>query len=116
MRKPNRMTPALLGGLTAIAAAVAAMPAGAATPDEIDLGRKLAEESCSACHATGADDASKLAEAPAFRDLGKRYPVRDLEEALAEGIVTGHEDMPEVEWDADQITAFIGYLESIQAQ
>ncbi|WP_205470492.1 c-type cytochrome [Breoghania sp. L-A4] len=85
-------------------------------PDEIELGRQLAVENCGACHATGTEDASTLAAAPAFRDLGQRYPVSHLEEALAEGIVTGHDAMPEIEWDTDQIIAFIAYLETIQTQ
>lgn len=87
----------------------------AATLAEIDAGRRLAVETCGACHATASEDKSPLAIAPAFRDLGKRYPVSNLEEALAEGIVTGHDDMPEVEWETDQIVAFIAYLVSIQA-
>ena len=32
--------------------------------------------------------------APPFRDLPKRYPVENLAEALAEGIVTGHPARP----------------------
>lgn len=92
-----------------------ALPVQAATQAEIDAGRQLAVQTCAACHATGTDDASPLAKAPAFRDLGKLYPVSNLEEALAEGIVTGHDDMPQVEWESDQIVAFIAYLESIQA-
>ena len=34
-------------------------------------------------------------QAPPFRDVVERYPVEDLEELLAEGIVSGNPDMPE---------------------
>ena len=80
----------------------------------IENGRKLAKEHCAACHAIGADDASAIAEAPAFRDLGKSYNVEDLAEALAEGIVTGHEDMPEVAFEPNDVEDFISYLAAVQ--
>ena len=53
-------------------------------------------------------------DAPAFRTLGRRYPIQDLEEALGEGIVSGHPDMPEFKFDADDVGAIITYLKSIQ--
>lgn len=102
-----------LAGLTLIA--TLGFAAAAATTDErIAAGRALAEAECSECHATGMSDESPRASAPAFRDLGQRYPVEQLEEALAEGIVTGHADMPEIVWEPDQIAAFIAYLKSLQ--
>ena len=85
----------------------------APTPEE--RGLAIAEEHCASCHAIAAGDENALPEAPAFRDLGARYDVGMLEEALAEGIITGHPDMPEVELDPADIDAFIAYLRSIQA-
>ena len=46
--------------------------------------------------------------------LGQRYPVESLEEALGEGILSGHPDMPEFQFDADEVGAIIDYLKSIQ--
>jgi hypothetical protein len=46
--------------------------------------------------------------------LGQRYPIESLEEALGEGIVSGHPDMPEMSFDADDVGAIIAYLNSIQ--
>jgi cytochrome c len=40
--------------------------------------------------------------APPFRTLHERYPVEDLVEPLAEGIVTGHPTMPEFRFDPGQ--------------
>ena len=51
---------------------------------------------------------------PAFRILGQRYPIESLEEALAEGVMSGHPDMPEFSFDAHDVGAIIAYLKSIQ--
>ena len=52
--------------------------------------------------------------APAFRTLAHRYPIEGLEEALGEGIVTGHPHLPEFRFGADNVGAIIAYLKSIQ--
>jgi len=44
----------------------------------------------------------------------RNYPVSDLEEALAEGILSGHPAMPEFAFEPDEIDAIIAYLESLQ--
>ncbi|WP_428642007.1 c-type cytochrome [Roseibium sp.] len=89
---------------------------GAYPSDDASLatGRVLAETHCAACHAVGTDDISAQDNAPAFRDLSARYPLESLEESLAEGIVTAHENMPELSFEPDDIDAFLGYLTSIQ--
>lgn len=77
-------------------------------------GEVFAETYCSACHAIGRSGASPHLEARPFRELSKLYPVRSLEEALAEGIVVGHPDMPPFQLDPDQINDLIEYIEAIQ--
>jgi mono/diheme cytochrome c family protein len=57
-------------------------------------GEALVRTNCSPCHAVGLIDKSPHPDAPAFRTLSERYPIEDLGEALAEGISTGHPDMP----------------------
>jgi hypothetical protein len=57
-----------------------------------------------------------LAIAPPFRELHKRYPVEDLEEALAEGISTRHPAMPEFRLEPSQIDDFIAFLKSLEAE
>ena len=42
------------------------------------------------------------------------YPVESLEEALAEGISTGHPTMPEFRLDPGQIGDVIAYLKSLE--
>jgi len=80
----------------------------------INAGRQFAERNCARCHAIGQTGGSPLAEAPPFRTFEKRWPLENIEEALAEGIDVGHADMPEFELTPRQIRDFIGYLETIQ--
>jgi len=77
-------------------------------------GEALLSKNCASCHAIGRSGASPHPQAPAFRTLGQRYPVESLEEALAEGIISGHPDMPEFTFEAPDVGAIITYLESIQ--
>lgn len=79
----------------------------------IELGQSLLEENCGRCHATGLSGDSPFKLAPPFRALEERYPIENLEEALAEGIVSGHPAMPEFIFEPDQIGAIIAYLKSL---
>ena len=62
----------------------------------------------------GPAGASPHAEAPPFRTLHERYDVGDLEEALVEGLVSGHPDMPEFEFEPEQAEAIVAYLRSLE--
>ena len=93
---------------------VAVAPWPALGADDLKLGETLLTKSCSPCHAVGRAGESPHKDAPAFRTLATRYPIESLEEALGEGIMTGHPDMPEFRFDADQVGAIIAYLTSIQ--
>jgi len=77
-------------------------------------GLAIVQENCSRCHAVGSADASPLAKAPPFRELHKKYNVEGLAEALAEGIVTGHGEMPAFAFDPPDIDAIIQYLKSLE--
>jgi mono/diheme cytochrome c family protein len=100
-------------GLSAALLLAASMQPVAAA-DDPDRGQALLTRDCSKCHAVGRGGESPNKEAPAFRTLGQRYPVESLEEALGEGIMSGHPDMPEFRFDADDVGAIIAYLKSIQ--
>jgi len=99
--------------ILAAALVLAAVQTTAAAPD-LKLGETLLTRDCGKCHAIGRTGNSPNKEAPVFRTLGSRYPVESLEEALGEGIMSGHPDMPEFKFDADQVGAIIAYLKSIQ--
>lgn len=93
---------------------LALAPAAAtAQPSLVDKGRNALETRCSRCHAIGPDGKSPHAEAPPFREVVKRYPPEDLEESLAEGITSGHPDMPEFILAPDEIAAVVSYLHSL---
>lgn len=115
-----------LAGIAVLACALAFLPAcSRETRDAADVppaqasaalpGQRIATDLCAGCHAVGLEGESPHADAPPFRTLSERYPVRHLEEALAEGIMVGHEDMPEFQLEADQVEQLVVYLESIQA-
>ncbi len=84
-----------------------------ASPAE-QRGRTFARNNCARCHAIDKVSPSRLKIAPPFRTLHLRYPVENLEEALGEGIVTGHANMPEFRLEPDQIGDFIAYLKSLE--
>ena len=86
----------------------------AAEKDLSDKGEVLLRENCARCHAIGTEDVSANSEAPPFRTLSSKYPVEDLAESLAEGIVSGHPEMPIFVFKPHDIDAIIIYLESIQ--
>jgi len=91
-----------------------ASTAGVAAETELAAkGRAIALERCGHCHATGTDDRSTHEKAPPFRLVVERYPSEHLAEALAEGIVTGHKDMPIFVFDPPAIEAFLAYLDSL---
>lgn len=77
-------------------------------------GQRLARTHCASCHAIDKVSPSPLTIAPPFRELHKRYPVESLEEALGEGIVTGHPSMPEFQLAPDQISDFTAFLKSLE--
>jgi mono/diheme cytochrome c family protein len=77
-------------------------------------GKAFAQANCSHCHSIDKVTRSTLAIAPPFRTLHERYPVESLEEALGEGIVTGHPSMPEFRLDPGQVGDFISFLKSLE--
>ena len=103
----------LVVALAALAACLFAEVAGAAA-DNVQRGREFARANCARCHSVERTGESPRKSAPPFRVLHQRYPVEYLEEALAEGIVTGHSDMPEFRLEPDQIADFIDFLKSLE--
>ena len=76
--------------------------------------KAFAQANCSHCHSIDKFTPSSLAIAPPFRTLHERYPVESLEEALGEGITTGHPSMPEFKLDPGQVGDFISFLKSLE--
>lgn len=105
-----------LGLLAAVFALNLSTDTGQETTDDINLaaeGKALVQEHCARCHAVDKDDEGKLPEAPPFRSFASKWPLESLEESLAEGIVTGHPDMPVFQFEPRQIAALIEHLHEI---
>ena len=113
------ITRCILAGLhAAFAVTLAAGLSGAAQAGmdvpTVELGRALASERCGACHAIAPGDLSPNPEAPPFADVAGFYPPESLEEALAEGIMVGHEAMPAFEFTPEEVEQLIAYLRSLE--
>ena len=116
---PARKTSHLWMGLLALGGAgmlLGVTPGQAAEKDLTAKGEALVKENCARCHAIGKEGDSPHKDAPPFRTLSQKYPVADLAESLAEGIVSGHPDMPIFVFSPLDVEAIIEYLESIQDQ
>lgn len=94
----------------AVALALLSAPAFA----DARKGAKLAQEKCGACHAIGAKGSSPHLKAPPFRRIATQWPPEQLQEALAEGIVTGHNDMPEFTFSTRQIDDLVDHLNRLR--
>jgi aminoglycoside phosphotransferase family enzyme/predicted kinase/mono/diheme cytochrome c family protein len=102
-----------------VAMLISALLIAAALADSHDTsilaGRGILEKNCARCHAIDRDGESPLAAAPAFRTLHERYDVEGLAESLAEGIVTGHAEMPQFAFTPEEIGAILAYLRSLES-
>jgi cytochrome c len=98
-----------VGGVASVC--IGSMASAQGTAD-IKRGETLVTRNCARCHATITGE-STHPDAPVFRTLGRRYPIESLEEALGEGLVTGH-DTPEFVFENTDVGAIIAYLKSIQ--
>jgi cytochrome c len=106
----RRITPGVVIVLGVLATA---LPCSAAP--NVTAGKAFAQANCSHCHSIDKFTPSTLAIAPPFRTLHQRYPVEQLEEALGEGITTGHPSMPEFKLDPGQVGDFIAFLKSLES-
>jgi len=85
-----------------------------AAPTAEQRGKPFARANCANCHAIDRVSRSPREGAPPLRDLHRRYPIETLGEALAEGIYTGHADMPAFELSPDQIHDLLSYLKTLE--
>jgi mono/diheme cytochrome c family protein len=100
--------------LTLVGFAVLAVGTPSQSAPNVQAGKAFAQANCSHCHSIDKSTPSTLAIAPPFRTLHQKYPVESLEEALSEGIMTGHPAMPEFRLDPGQIGDFIVFLKSLE--
>ncbi len=103
-----------LSALLVLGAVMSATSAQAQVTAE--QGEEIAARLCSRCHAIGRKGDSPMGVAPPFRALSKRYPVENLAEAFAEGIVTGHPAMPRFVFEPREIDALLAYLQGLNEE
>jgi cytochrome c len=105
-------------GILVAVVMTSATPLASAQESTTPLGRgeALLATNCARCHAVGRAGDSPHSAAPAFRTLSRKYKIESLAEALAEGLSTGHPDMPEFVFAPEEVGAIIAYLQSIQQQ
>jgi mono/diheme cytochrome c family protein len=96
--------------LAALGAFLGASPGFSQSAGEVAAGKALLAKHCSRCHQIEAKGASRLPIAPPFRELMLRYGPEALEEALGEGLSSGHPDMPEFVFEPEQIESILAYF------
>ena len=97
-----------------IACVILALSAAACSEDRPEnMGQHALESRCARCHAIEKTGESPRRDAPPFREIVTRYPPESLAEALAEGIASGHPDMPPFVFAPEEIGAVIDYLTTL---
>jgi cytochrome c len=99
--------------LMTVISCIATLPASA-DEQSVRRGKAIAVTKCSYCHSIERAGRSPRAAAPPFRTLHTMYPVETLEDALAEGMSTGHPRMPEFRLEPGQVGDFISFLKSLE--
>jgi mono/diheme cytochrome c family protein len=87
---------------------------GSSYAGSAERGLVFARNQCAQCHSIDKQSDSPLKNAPPLRTLHQRYPAEALEEALAEGIVTGHPAMPEFQLEPERIEDFVAFLNTLK--
>ena len=102
--------------LTAAAMAFSVLFAAEAAAQQpaVQRGLNFVRANCARCHSIDKVSESPLRIAPPFRTLHLKYPVESLQEAFAEGIRTGHQNMPEFRLEGDQIGDVIAFLKTLE--
>lgn len=109
----QRLAPAILCSMLVSLSVTMSIPAWADALS-VQRGKAFARANCSRCHSIDRSSRSPHRNAPPFRTLHTRYPVESLEDALAEGISTGHPRMPEFQLDPGEVGDFIDFLKSLE--
>ncbi len=97
--------------LSLLASGANAYAAGS-SGNKID-GKMLLQKNCSRCHSIEATGQSPLAQAPPLREVYLKYPIEQLEYGFAEGMGSKHQEMPQIQFSSEQVSAILNYLGSI---
>ena len=120
----SALLPPVLAALLALSSPAGAVAADTGTPPaawsgQAAVGHGIAQERCSRCHAIEASGDSPVRNAPPFRTLHQRFPVEDIAESLAEGIMVVHDgfvEMPLQQLSPQEIEDFLAYLKVFEGE
>jgi mono/diheme cytochrome c family protein len=89
-----------------------------ASAEEASLkaGRQLAAARCGRCHAVYPTGDSPNPRSPRFRDLGSNFPFDGLSEALTQGMIVGHPEMPIQHLTQVESGDLVAYMRSLQSR
>ena len=77
-----------------------------------EKGRVVAERYCLKCHTPTTQSSDQVI--PSLASFVEKWPLSHLEEALAEGILTGHDNtMPVFTFSPEEIDDLLVYIESL---
>jgi cytochrome c len=104
----------LIAGAVLASALAAAEASAQSQSPAAQRGLNFVRANCARCHAVDKVSESPLRIAPPFRALHRRYPIESLQESFAEGIQTGHQNMPEFRLDPGQIGDVMAYFKTLE--
>lgn len=120
---PRLRRPRVIMGLTlttclhlGLTTPVTAMPADAQRPDNdesVKVGRQVAEQHCSRCHAIGSTGRSPNRRAPRFPLIAERYPGNNPAGILIDGTVVRHPGMSEFQMLESETDGLVAYIRRI---
>lgn len=96
--------------------AIACMSGAPIAAQDTGAGEAIAEKLCARCHAIRPGQKSRHGLAPTFPAIANRYSVLGLQEALAEGIVVGHADMPKFVFSPAEINNLLAFMDTFTQQ
>lgn len=99
---------------TGLVLALASPAAAQFSPAAVARGQKLAKEACAFCHAISGSGPSANKDAPPFPTLLQTFPGRNLDEILAQGMMTRHPPMPVFLATSQNMDDLLAYLTSVQ--
>lgn len=105
-----------VGIAAAVIGALFGLPSVPAVADSGILakrGKAILEEKCGRCHAIDATGQSPLKHAPPMRDIYIRHGAQAMQVELAEGMVSKHKEMPQIDFSDEDVDAILSHLYAI---
>ncbi len=78
-----------------------------------NAGKHIAQKYCSNCHSIAGLGESPVPDAAPFRVIVAKENSYNLDQALGQGIMTGHPDIPRFELKPETVSALVAYLRSM---